>query len=44
MAFQVLGFDVLIDSDYKPWLIEVNCSPSFATDSVLDLTVKKAVI
>jgi len=44
MCFEVLGFDVLIDSDTKPWLLEVNQAPSFQTDSALDLQVKKAVI
>lgn len=40
----MLGFDILIDKYYRPWLIEVNQSPSFATDSPLDYRVKKAVI
>lgn len=44
MCFEVLGFDVLIDSDTKPWLLEVNQAPSFQTDSPLDYQVKKAVI
>ena len=44
MAFQILGFDVLIDRYCKPYLLEVNCSPSFGTDSPLDYKIKKAVI
>lgn len=44
MAFQILGFDVLIDSAFKPYLLEVNCSPSFATDTPLDYKIKKNVI
>ena len=44
MCFQVLGFDILIDSDCKPWLLEVNQSPSFSTDSPLDYRVKKHVL
>jgi len=44
MCFQVLGFDVMIDKKFKPWLIEVNQSPSFATDSPLDYMTKKAVL
>ena len=34
----------MIDKYFKPWLIEVNQSPSFATDSPLDYEVKKAVL
>jgi Tubulin-tyrosine ligase family len=39
-----LGFDVLIDSKCKPYLLEVNASPSFGTDSALDYKIKKNVI
>ena len=44
MAFQILGFDVLIDHQFKPYLLEVNASPSFGTDSSLDYKIKKNVL
>ena len=43
-CFEVFGFDVLIDSNLKPWLIEVNLSPSMNTDSPLDLKIKGNMI
>ena len=43
-CFEILGFDILIDEVGKPWLLEVNQAPSFATDSALDYKVKKQVI
>ena len=30
----------MIDSDFKPWLIEINLSPSLACDSQLDMQIK----
>ena len=44
MCFQILGFDVMIDYQLKPWLLEVNQSPSFTTDSPLDSKIKKQLI
>ena len=44
LCHQVLGFDIFIDIKGKPWLIEVNQSPSFMTDSPLDEKVKKGVL
>ena len=43
-CFELLGFDILLDSNYNPWLLEVNTSPSFATDSQLDFDLKKEVL
>ncbi|KAM9572327.1 tubulin polyglutamylase ttll6-like [Salvelinus alpinus] len=43
-CFEILGFDVLLDAKLKPWLLEVNHSPSFATDSQLDWEVKEALL
>jgi len=39
-CFEVLGYDIMIDSNLKPWLIEVNHLPSFGTDSPLDRDIK----
>jgi len=44
MCFEILGFDIMLDSKLKPWLIEVNHLPSFTTDTPLDKTMKKNVI
>jgi tubulin polyglutamylase TTLL6/13 len=43
-CFQILGFDIMLDSTLKPWLLEVNQSPSFKTDSQLDSRIKSALI
>jgi hypothetical protein len=43
-CFEILGFDILLDRDYNPWLLEVNTSPSFATDSQLDFDLKSKVL
>ena len=43
-CFEILGFDILIDSDLKPWLLEVNLSSSLATDSPLDMSIKSTLL
>ncbi|XP_033737297.1 tubulin polyglutamylase TTLL7-like isoform X4 [Pecten maximus] len=44
VCFEVLGFDVLIDRKLRPWLLEVNRSPSFGTDERVDYDIKSALI
>uniref|UniRef100_A0A915PNE5 Tubulin--tyrosine ligase-like protein 5 n=1 Tax=Setaria digitata TaxID=48799 RepID=A0A915PNE5_9BILA len=43
-CFELFGFDVLIDTDLKPWLLEVNLSPSLSCDTPLDLQLKSSLI
>ncbi|KAG2430736.1 hypothetical protein HYH02_013575 [Chlamydomonas schloesseri] len=40
LCFELLGFDIMFDQQLQPWLLEVNHSPSFASDSRLDRAVK----
>ena len=37
---ELYGFDVILDTALKPWLLEVNLSPSLATDAPLDQRLK----
>merc|ERR1712227_434127 len=41
---ELYGFDILIDDDMKPWVLEVNLSPSLATDAPLDMKIKSNCI
>ena len=41
MCFELLGFDIIIDDQLKPWLLEVNSFPSFATGSPIDESIKR---
>jgi len=40
MCFEILGFDIFLDENIKPWLIEVNSLASFGTDSPIDKKIK----
>lgn len=46
-CFEMYGYDILIEDNLKPWLIEVNASPSLSTttesDRVLKMNLMKEV-
>ncbi|KAL9889263.1 tubulin tyrosine ligase-like 6B [Glossina fuscipes fuscipes] len=43
-CFEILGFDILVDSKLRPYILEVNHSPSFHTNELVDRQVKKPLI
>ena len=43
-SFELYGFDVIIDDDMRPWVLEVNSSPAMARECELDKRVKEALI
>mmetsp|Transcript_13455 Transcript_13455/g.25936 ORF Transcript_13455/g.25936 Transcript_13455/m.25936 type:complete len:413 (+) Transcript_13455:154-1392(+) len=43
-SFELYGFDVLFDQDLKPWLIEVNASPSLTKSNREDHALKYDVL
>ncbi len=44
MCFHLLGFDIMLDHKCKPYLLEVNHSPSLSTDSPIDAKIKNGLI
>mmetsp|Transcript_17086 Transcript_17086/g.32319 ORF Transcript_17086/g.32319 Transcript_17086/m.32319 type:complete len:387 (+) Transcript_17086:1363-2523(+) len=43
-SFELFGFDVMIEKNEKPWLLEVNACPCLARETDLDVIVKEALI
>jgi hypothetical protein len=43
-CFELYGFDIMLDENLKPWLIEVNFSPSLGIDTLTDQSIKEPLI
>lgn len=43
-CFEVYGYDIIIDNDLKPWLIEINTSPSITSTTKNDCTLKTRLL
>jgi len=43
-CYECYGYDIILDANLKPWLIEVNASPSLTTTTYSDYLLKKKLI
>ncbi|XP_078408778.1 tubulin monoglutamylase TTLL4 isoform X2 [Cetorhinus maximus] len=41
---ELFGFDIMLDENLKPWVLEVNISPSLHSNSTLDIAIKGQMI
>ncbi|CAM9152503.1 unnamed protein product [Chrysoparadoxa australica] len=43
-CFELYGYDIIVDSELKPWLIEVNASPSLSAEHATDAVLKTQLV
>ncbi|XP_068185774.1 tubulin monoglutamylase TTLL4 isoform X2 [Antennarius striatus] len=41
---ELFGFDIMLDENLKPWILEVNISPSLHSSTALDVSIKGQMI
>ncbi|XP_018585215.2 tubulin monoglutamylase TTLL4 isoform X1 [Scleropages formosus] len=41
---ELFGFDIMLDENLKPWVLEVNISPSLHSSTALDVAIKSQMI
>ncbi|XP_076461978.1 uncharacterized protein LOC143294387 [Babylonia areolata] len=44
VVHELFGFDILLDDQLRPWILEVNISPSLHSNSQLDINIKGQMI
>lgn len=43
-CYEVFGFDVILDHNLKPYLLECNVCPSLSSSSLLDKKIKNTLL
>ncbi|KAJ1561864.1 putative tubulin polyglutamylase ttll1 [Cladochytrium tenue] len=43
-CFECYGYDIIVDADLRPWLVEVNASPSLSATTTSDKLMKHCLI
>lgn len=43
-CFELFGYDILLDQELNPWILEVNLAPSLTADSPLDYHIKSNLV
>ncbi|KAJ3275579.1 putative tubulin polyglutamylase ttll2 [Terramyces sp. JEL0728] len=43
-CFELYGFDFIIDSNLKTWILEINLSPALSVDTQIDVQVKRPLL
>jgi tubulin polyglutamylase TTLL4 len=44
ICFEMYGFDIILDHELNPWLLEVNVLPSLSSSSPLDKRIKTSLL